>query len=159
MNKPKTNAMRMMDKENISYELKEIPLKGGSVAVDDVHEFLGIPKGMLFKTLVTTDTLGSYFVFCLPSVEELDLKKAARAAGVKRIEMLRQKELFPLTGYVHGGCSPVGMKKLFPTVIDESAQKWDSIIVSAGKLGMLMEVSPKELKDMVSAEYESITKE
>ena len=119
---------------------------------------LGIPEDKLFKTLVTTDTMGGHFVFCIPTTQELDLKKAARAAGVKRIEMLKQKDLFPLTGYVHGGCSPVGMKKQFPTVLDASAENWDTILVSAGRVGMLMELSPAELAAMVGATRESITK-
>ena len=153
MKQTKTNAMRMLDRAKISYALRPFPLDGQKAAVH-----LGIPEDKLFKTLVTTDTMGGHFVFCIPTTQELDLKKAARAAGVKRIEMLKQKDLFPLTGYVHGGCSPVGMKKEFPTVLDASAENWDTILVSAGRVGMLMELSPAELAAMVGATRESITK-
>ena len=153
MKQTKTNAMRMLDRAKISYVLRPFPLDGQKAAVH-----LGIPEDKLFKTLVTTDTMGGHFVFCIPTTQELDLKKAARAAGVKRIEMLKQKDLFPLTGYVHGGCSPVGMKKQFPTVLDASAENWDTILVSAGRVGMLMELSPAELAAMVGATRESITK-
>ncbi len=153
MKQTKTNAMRMLERQNIHYELREFPLDGQKAA-----DHLGLPPSMIFKTLVTTDMAGGYFVFCVPTSEELDLKKAAKAAGVKRIEMLKQKDLLPLTGYVHGGCSPVGMKKLFPTVLDCSAQQWDTIVVSAGHVGMLMEVAPDDLIGVVNAKMEQITK-
>ena len=154
MKQTKTTAMRMLDKEKIAYELRPFPLDGQKAAVH-----LGIPEDQLFKTLVTTDTMGGYFVFCIPTTQELDLKKAARAAGVKRIEMLKQKDLLPLTGYVHGGCSPVGMKKLFPTVLDAHAAGWETILVSAGRVGMLMELSPVQLASLVGARLEAVTKE
>lgn len=153
MKQTKTNAMRMLDRAKIAYTLREFPLDGTKAA-----DYLGLPPGQIFKTLVTTDTAGGYFVFCVPTCEELDLKKAARAVGVKRIEMLKQKDLLGLTGYVHGGCSPVGMKKLFPTVLDRSAENWDTIVVSAGHVGMLMELAPGALMGMVSARTEEITK-
>ena len=154
MKQTKTNAMRMLDRRKIPYVLKEFPLDGQKAAVH-----LGLEPARLFKTLVTTDTAGGYFVFCVPSSEELDLKKAARAVGAKRIEMLRQKELLPLTGYIHGGCSPVGMKKLFPTVLDESALQWNVIVVSAGHVGMLMELAPAALLELIDAGTAQITKE
>ncbi len=153
MKQTKTNAMRMLDRQKIRYELREFPLDGQKAA-DHLH----LPPSMIFKTLVTTDTMGGYFVFCVPTSEELDLKKAAKAAGVKRIEMLKQKDLLPLTGYIHGGCSPVGMKKQFPTILDESARQWETIVVSAGHVGMLMELAPSDLIRAVGAELESITK-
>lgn len=153
MKQAKTNAMRMLDRQKIHYELREFPLDGQKAA-----DHLGLPPAMIFKTLVTTDTAGKYFVFCVPTSEELDLKKAAKAVGIKRIEMLKQKDLLPLTGYIHGGCSPVGMKKLFPTVLDSSAQQWETIVVSAGHVGMLMELAPADLIQMVNATTESITK-
>lgn len=153
MKQAKTNAMRMLDRQKLHYELREFPPEGRKAA-----DYLGIPPERIFKTLVTTDTAGGYYVFCLPTSGELDLKKAAKAVGVKRIEMLRQKELLPLTGYVHGGCSPVGMKKLFPTVLDQSAEQWETIVVSAGHVGMLMELAPKDLVGVVPAKLESITK-
>ena len=153
MKQTKTNAMRLLDRAGVSYTLREFPLDGQKAAVH-----LGIPPAKLFKTLVTTDTAGGYFVFCIPSSQELDLKKAARAAGVKRIEMLPQKDPLGLTGYVHGGCSPVGMKKRFPTVLDSSAESWDTIVVSAGKLGMLMELAPGDLLSLVDARLEAVLK-
>ncbi len=153
----KTNAMRLLDKEHISYVLREYPLNGLHAAVD-VPIHLGIPRDQLFKTLVTTDTAGGYYVFCIPSSQELDLKKAAVVAGTKRIEMLKQKDLQKLTGYIHGGCSPVGMKKLFPTVVDCSAENWETIVVSAGKVGMLMEIAPQSLANVVHAQFAQVTK-
>ena len=157
MKQTKTNAMRMLDRAKVGYELREYPLDGLNAAVD-VPTHLGIERDQLFKTLVTTDTSGGHYVFCIPSGQELDLKKAAVAAGVKRIEMLKQKDLLKLTGYIHGGCSPVGMKKLFPTFFDSSVEKWETIIVSAGKVGMLMEVLPAELLKIVSAQTVSVIK-
>lgn len=153
----KTNAMRILDKENVSYILREFPLNGLEAAVD-VPEYLGISRNKLFKTLVTTDTMGGYYVFCLPSSLELDLKKAASVVGTKRIEMLKQKDLQKLTGYIHGGCSPVGMKKLFPTVVDTSALEWETIVVSGGKVGILMEIDPHILETIVDAKFEAVTK-
>ena len=153
----KTNAMRILDKAKVTYVLHEYPLNGLEAAVD-VPTHLGITRDQLFKTLVTTDTKGGYFVFCIPSSEELDLKKAAVAAGTKRIEMLKQKDLQKLTGYIHGGCSPIGMKKLFPTVVDQKALDWDHVIMSAGKVGMLMEIDPRILEDIVRARYDSVIK-
>ncbi len=150
----KTNAMRMLDRQKIKYELREFPLDGRK-AVDH----LGLNPDKLFKTLVTTDLSGGYYVFCVPTNEELDLKKAAKAVGCKRVEMLKQKDLQPLTGYVHGGCSPVGMKKLFPTIINESAAQWDTIVVSAGHLGMLMELAPNDLIQAVNAKFALVIKD
>lgn len=152
MKRAKTNAMRMLDRQNIHYELREIPL-GGQKAAD----YLNLSPDRIFKTLVTTDTAGGYFVFCIPTSKELNLKKAAKIAGVKRIEMLKQKDLLPLTGYIHGGCSPVGMKKSFPTVLDQSAMQWETILVSAGHVGMLMEVAPADIAEMVSAKTAVVT--
>lgn len=153
----KTNAMRILDSENIKYEIREYP-ENGPIAAVDVAEYLGQPTDRLFKTLVTTDNNRGYYVFCLPGARELDLKKAARAAGVKKIEMLKQKDLFPLTGYVHGGCSPVGMKKQFPTAIDPSALNWESIYVSGGRIGMQIELDPRELEKIMDIKFEDICK-
>lgn len=153
----KTNAMRILDTEKIPYEVRSYP-ENGPVAAVDVAEYLGQPAGRLFKTLVTTDNNHGYYVFCLPGNEELDLKKAARAAGVKKIEMLKQKDLLPLTGYVHGGCSPVGMKKVFPTVIHTSALEWESIYVSGGKIGLQVELKPQDLEKLLAVRIEDIIK-
>ena len=153
----KTNAMRMLDKAKVKYELREYPLKGLEAAVD-VPTLLGITRSQLFKTLVTSDTARNYFVFVIPSAEELDLKKAARVAGVKRIEMLPQRDLFKLTGYIHGGCSPVGMKKLFPTFMDAQLERWEWVVMSAGKVGMLMQVDPRDIVRVVNATVADLIK-
>ena len=154
----KTNAMRILDREKIPYEVREYP-DDGPISAVDVASFLGQPTGRVFKTLVTTDLSGGYFVFCLPGDRELDLKKAARAAGIKKLEMLRQKDLLPLTGYVHGGCSPVGMKKVFPTFMAPSALDWETVYVSGGKIGLQIEVSPKDLQKLLPLTFVDITKE
>ena len=153
----KTNAMRILDKAKISYVLKEYPLNGLEPAVD-VTEYLGITRDDLFKTLVTTDLHGGYYVFCIQSSRELDLKKAASTVGVKKIEMLKQKDLLKLTGYIHGGCSPIGMKKLFPTVVDSRALDKDKIVISGGKVGVLIEIDPHILESTAKARYASVIK-
>ena len=149
----KTNAMRMLDQKKISYALKEFPTD------QKAYKYLHMSESQIFKTLVTTDTKKGYYVFVIPSDEELDLKKAACAAGVKRIEMLKQKDLLPLTGYIHGGCSPIGMKKVFPTFIDTKALDLDTIVCSAGKVGMLMEIDPRDIEKMVQAQFENVIKQ
>lgn len=153
----KTNAMRILDREKIKYTVREYP-QGGPVAAVDVAAFFGQPADRLFKTLVTTDNNHGYYVFCLPGDHELDLKKAASVVNVKKIEMLKQKDLLGLTGYVHGGCSPVGMKKVFPTVIDSSAENWDTIYVSGGKIGVQIEIDPRDLEKLLDIKFEKITK-
>ena len=153
----KTNAMRMLDKSKIEYTIREYP-PDGPVAAVDVAAYFGQPADRLFKTLVTTDNNHGYYVFCLPGDHELDLKKAASIAGVKKLEMLKQKDLLPLTGYIHGGCSPVGMKKLFPTVIDTTALDWDTIYVSGGKIGLQIEIDPRALEPLIGASFGSVTK-
>ena len=149
----KTNAMRMLDQKKVSYVVKEFPLD------QKAYQYLQMSESQIFKTLVTTDTKKGFYVFVLPSNEELDLKKAASAVGVKRIEMLKQKDLLPLTGYVHGGCSPIGMKKPFLTTIDEKALQWDTIVCSAGKVGTLMEIDPREFEKLIRVQFTSIIKE
>ena len=113
---------------------------------------------MVFKTLVTVAASKRSYVFVVPSASELDLKKAAAAVGEKSVAMIKQAELLPLTGYVHGGCSPVGMKKQFPTVVDISAQNLEKIIVSAGKIGRQMEIAPTELLKAIDFKYAEITR-
>lgn len=153
----KTNAMRILDREKMNYTVREYP-QNGPVAAVDVAAYLGQPADRLFKTLVTTDNNHGYYVFCLPGDHELDLKKGAAIVGAKKIEMLKQKDLQKLTGYIHGGCSPVGMKKVFPTVVDTSALEWETIYVSGGKIGLQMEIDPHILETVVGAKYDSITK-
>ncbi|WP_300276639.1 Cys-tRNA(Pro) deacylase [Peptacetobacter sp.] len=153
----KTNAMRILDKNKIEYNIREYP-ENGPVSALDVANYLGQPTDRIFKTLVTTDDNHGYYVFCLPGDKELDLKAGAKAVGVKKIEMLKQKDLFKLTGYIHGGCSPVGMKKLFPTVVDSSAHNFDTIYVSGGKIGMQIEINPDDLEKLINAKFAEIIK-
>ena len=151
----KTNVMRLLDQAGIPYEPHwyDPELTAGV----SVAERLGQDPECLFKTLVTEANTGEHFVFVIPSDASLDLKKAARAAGVKAVAMLRQKELLPLTGYVHGGCSPVGMKKPFPTWIDETAQITDAFFCSAGRRGAQIRLSPEALADYIGAAFADLT--
>ncbi len=152
----KTNAMRMLDKEKIVYEVYTY---GGDEFLDGVTVAgrIGKPVETVFKTLVTLGASGEPYVFVVPVAEELDLKAAARAVGEKSISMLPVARITEVTGYVKGGCSPVGMKKLYKTVIDASAEAFDTIIFSAGKRGMQLEVSPKALAGAVGAQFFEIT--
>jgi Cys-tRNA(Pro)/Cys-tRNA(Cys) deacylase len=153
----KTNVMRILDQKKIPYQPHEYDpsvLDGVSVA----HQ-IGEDAEHVFKTLVTAANMGDHYVFAIPVAESLDLKKAAKAVGVKAIAMIKQKELLPLTGYVHGGCSPVGMKKPFRTVIDETAILFDTIIVSAGKVGCQAELDPNALAALIGAEFADVTEE
>lgn len=147
----KTNALRILDKEKIAYEVFEYDssLTNGEL----VAESLGENKAQVFKTLVTISSTKEYFVFVVPVVETLDLKKAAKVAGVKSVDMLPQKELLGLTGYIHGGCSPVGMKKSFKTFIHDSACYFDKIFVSAGRVGMQVKISPYDLQKVTNCEF------
>lgn len=154
----KTNAMRILESENINFEIIEYSTKDGIGGVD-VAEKLGEDKNRVFKTLVTEAKDGEHFVFVVPVSSELDLKKAAKASNSKKIEMIPQKKLLPLTGYVHGGCSPVGMKKSFKTFIDSSAEGLDFFYVSGGKVGMQIKVNPKELISALDGEFSDIKKE
>ena len=154
----KTNAMRILESENINFEIIEYSTKDGIGGVD-VAEKLGEDKNRVFKTLVIEAKDGEHFVFVVPVSSELDLKKAAKASNSKKIEMIPQKKLLPLTGYVHGGCSPVGMKKSFKTFIDSSAEDLDFFYVSGGKVGMQIKVNPKELISALDGEFSDIKKE
>ncbi len=138
----KTNAMRIIEKDGADY--KVYTYDGGALSGVEVAKELGEDVDRVYKTLVTTAGPGKFYVFVIPVAAELDLKKAARAAGEKSVEMLPQKQLLPTTGYIHGGCSPVGMKKLFPTYFDSSAEG-KKIFVSGGKVGMQVELSSAEL--------------
>ena len=154
----KTNVMRILDQKRIPYTAHSYPHAEGQ-AVDGVTvaSFLGMAPERVFKTLVTKGASGAYYVFDIPVAENLDLKKAAKAVGEKSIAMLPQKELLPLTGYVHGGCSPVGMKKQFPTVFHETAELFDTICVSAGKIGAQVEVNPADLVALLGAKMADVT--
>lgn len=144
----KTNAMRLLDQKHAEY-VSHFYTDTGAVSGIEVAAALGEDPQQVFKTLVTTGKSGQHYVFVIPVSKELDMKKAADAVGEKKIEMLKSKELLPLTGYVHGGCSPVGMKKLFPTVIDAGSEKQKTIMVSGGRIGCQIELTLEELKKVV----------
>lgn len=148
----KTNVMRTLEQKKIPYTAHTYPHEDG-VAVDGVTVagMLNQDPAAVFKTLVAKGASGGYYVFDIPVSETLDLKKAAKAVGEKSIAMLPSKELLPLTGYVHGGCSPVGMKKLFPTVFHESCLECETMMVSAGKIGYQVEAKPEDLMDLARA--------
>ena len=144
----KTNAMRILDKNKIQYETYEYD-SSKSISGLEVAESLNQNPQFVYKTLVTVAKSKEYYVFLIPVAKELDLKKAAVSVGEKSVEMLKQKDLFGLTGYVHGGCSPLGMKKLFTTVIDISAKNIPYIIFSAGKIGYQIETTLSELQKAI----------
>ena len=154
----KTNVMRVLEQKSISYTAHTYP-EDGPVDGVSVANYLQQDVEQVFKTLVTKAASGNYYVFDIPVADNLDLKKAAKAVGEKSIAMSPQKELLPLTGYVHGGCSPVGMKKQFRTVFHETVELFDTICVSAGKIGAQVEVSPQALLDLLQAETADITVE
>ena len=147
----KTNAMRQLDSVGIEHAIGEYEYDETELSGEHAAEALGISKDEIFKTLVTRSNTGDYFVFVVPVASELNLKKAASAAGVKKIEMIHVKELLPLTGYVRGGCSPIGMKKPFPTFIDETAMLYDRIYISAGKRGAQIIINGEVLADFIGA--------
>ena len=152
----KTIVMRVLDQKDIPYTPHaydpEARLDGAGVARQ-----LGQNPERVFKTLVARGASGGLYVFDIPVEANLDLKKAARAVGEKSVSMIRQKELLPLTGYIHGGCSPVGMRKPYPTVFDETAELFDTICVSAGKIGFQVELSPTALMELVGASTADLT--
>ena len=127
-----------------------------AISGQEVASVLGQDPRQVFKTLVTVGKSGRHYVFVIPVCQELDLKKAAETAGEKKIEMVREKELLPLTGYIHGGCSPVGMKKQFPTVIDQSCEQQETIMVSGGKIGCQIELTLQELQKIIPIQVASI---
>ncbi|ETT73832.1 ebsc family tRNA deacetylase [Paenibacillus sp. FSL R7-277] len=154
----KTNAMRILDARKISYTIHSYDNEDGLIHGTAVAEKIGLPPEVVFKTLVAHSGPQPY-VYVIPVAEELDLKRAARAAGVKKIELLPLKDLLKHTGYVRGGCSPVGMKKLYPTFIHSSAAELETIAVSAGRIGVQMELEPKLLAEEVSAVFTELIKE
>ena len=145
----KTTVMRILEATGIAYKYFEYG-SGQATNGEEVARLLGKYPQTVFKTLVTVGKSGKHYVFMLPVAEELDLKKAALAAGEKSIEMIKSKELLPLTGYVHGGCSPIGMRKTFPTFIDETALLFDTITFSAGKVGIQVEMPLSSLRQLIS---------
>ena len=151
----KTNVMRVLDSKKIEYTSHSYE-PDATMTGEEIAALLGENPDKVFKTLVTQAKSGQYYVFVIPVQCELDLKKAAKAAGEKAISMIKQKDLLPLTGYVHGGCSPVGMKKHFPTFIHETAEGFEKMYVSAGKVGFQVELSPADLINASSGVYEDI---
>ena len=153
----KTNAVRLIELKSIphttlSYDYEEAHIDAVSVA-----RTLCVDPDQVFKTLVASSHSGETLVFCIPGSAELDLKKAARASGTKQIRMVRAAELEKLTGYTRGGCSPIGMKKLLPTYLDESAELWDRILVSGGRRGLQIEIAPVDLIDVAHAAVADLT--
>ena len=141
----KTNVMRILDKHKISY-VSHSYAQTDAISGVEVASVLGENPAQVFKTLVTVGKSGGHYVFMIPVAEELDLKKAAACVGEKAVEMVKSKELLPLTGYIHGGCSPIGMKKSFPTFIHQTASDFETILFSAGKIGWQVEIPPESLQ-------------
>ena len=154
----KTNVMRILDSKKVKYQAHYYGDSGAISGIEVANE-LGENLEQVFKTLVTRAHSMSYYVFVIPVSKELDLKKAAKSVSVKALEMLKQKDLLATTGYVHGGCSPIGMKKDFPVVIAKQVEKFDHIIFSAGKVGYQVEISLPQLLDFRQAKLADITKE
>lgn len=152
----KTNAIRELDAAKLPYQARFFE---GTEALSgvEVARKLGLDQDRVFKTLVTRGKSGTYRVFMIPVACELDLKKAASAAGEKAVAMIKSKELLPLTGYVHGGCSPIGMKKPFPTYIDETAELYESIFFSGGRIGCQLEMALEDLRAIVPVETADLT--
>ncbi len=157
-NNIKTNAMRILDVAGINYEEKTLDIKE---ALDGVTcaDMLGVNLESTFKTLVTVGKSGEYYVFVVPVAKKLSLKKAALSVGEKNVEMLPLKELLGKTGYVHGGCSPIGMKKVFTTVIDETAKLFDKIIFSGGKIGFFIELNPIDVEKVIPVTFVDIVED
>lgn len=141
----KTNALRMLDKAKIKYEIKEYEYDEDHLSGHHIIDQVDLQANQIFKTLVLHDNNKQYLVCCIPVLEEIDLKKLAKLAGRKNVEMIHQKDLLNVTGYIRGGCSPVGMKKQFPTFIDESIFNVDKVAFSAGKRGYQMVVDTKDI--------------
>ncbi len=152
----KTNVMRILDSTKINYNVYTYDSKGGAIDGISVAEKIGQPVERVYKTLVTRGNSKNYFVFVIPVNKELNLKAAAKAVGEKSVEMIRVDEINKVTGYIRGGCSPIGMKKDYKTVIDKTCSVLDTIIFSGGKIGFQVEVSPKELIEFIKADVEQI---
>lgn len=155
----KTNVMRLLDGAGISYRTAEYEVDEKDLSGIHVARQLGQDPDSCFKTLVLKGERTGYLVCCIPVAEELDLKKAARAAGDKKVEMIPMKELLPVTGYIRGGCSPIGMKKKFPVYIEETAMLFDEIAVSAGVRGAQIILSPEKLREYVDGRFCSLVQD
>ncbi|MDE6239963.1 MAG: Cys-tRNA(Pro) deacylase [Muribaculaceae bacterium] len=157
-NNQKTNAVRLLEKAKIAFETVPYEVDENNLAATHVAEQLGEDIKQVFKTLVLHGERTGHFVCVIPGDREVDLKKAAKAVGAKKAEMLAMKDLLPTTGYIRGGCSPIGMKKPFPTFFDESALNFDFIYVSAGVRGMQIKINPTDLIEYVGASTADLTK-
>lgn len=151
----KTNVMRLLEQKKITYLSHHLDITEALSGVE-MAALLDQNPAQVFKTLVTVGKSKTNYVFVIPVAEELDLKKAAKCVGEKSIEMIKSKELLPLTGYVHGGCSPIGMKKSLKTVLHETAGDFESIIFSAGKIGYQVQMSPKDLEKIIRLTYADV---
>jgi Cys-tRNA(Pro)/Cys-tRNA(Cys) deacylase len=158
MSQVKTNAMRILDAKKVSYEMLTYDNKDGKIDGVSVADKIGRNPKEVYKTLVAQGTSNNIYVFVIPVAAELDLKKAAKAAAEKKIEMVPVKDIQKWTGYIRGGCSPIGMKKEYQTFIDESCLQIDSIIVSAGKIGVQIVLAPAKLKELTNAEITHLIK-
>lgn len=153
-----TNVMRLLKQASIPFETAEYEVDEGDLSGVHAAQTLGVDPDCMFKTLVCRGEKRGVHVFCIPVAEELDLKKCAQAAGEKKVEMIHVKDLLPLTGYIRGGCSPIGMKKHYPTTIDETAIVFDRIYVSAGQRGVQVILNPEQLAAYVGADFTDLTK-
>ena len=151
----KTNVMRLLEQKKISYTMHDYT-DSGAIAGEDVARVLGEEPDFVFKTLVTVGKSRQNYVFIVPVNKELNLKKAASAVGEKSIEMIKSKELLPLTGYVHGGCSPIGMKKQFPTIVHSSAENMETIFFSGGKIGIQVELKTEDFRKIVNIKFADV---
>lgn len=152
----KTNAARLLDAAHISYELIPYEVDENNLAADHVAESLGEPLEQVFKTLVLKGDRTGHFVCVIPGGESVDLKKAAKVSGNKSCDLIPMKDLLPTTGYIRGGCSPIGMKKAFPTYLEESAQLYDYIFISAGVRGLQFKINPEDIISYVAAVYSDL---
>ena len=154
----KTNAMRQLDNLKINYTATEYEVEDGHIDAESVAQKIGRLPDEVFKTLVTISPSRKYYIFVVPATKELDLKKCAAACGEKSVEMIHVKDINSVTGYIRGGCSPVGMKKSYPTFIDQSGQELPEITVSAGKIGMQISLKPEDLQKACGGKWADIAK-
>jgi len=157
MSNIKTNAMRILDKAGISYQWYSYDASDNSIDGISVAQKLGKPLEQVYKTLVAQGGSREYYVFIIPVAAELDLKAAARAVGEKAVQMIKVADINKVTGYIRGGCSPLGMKKAYQTIVDSSATGLETIIVSAGKIGYQIELNPSDLLSLIGGKTENIT--
>lgn len=158
MAQTKTNAMRILDSKKITYELINYDSKDGKIDGASVAQKIGKSEGLVYKTLVIQGTSKEPYVSIIPVLKELDLKKVAKIVGEKKVDMIQIKDITKYTGYVRGGCSPVGMKKQYKTIINQCAKDLDRVVVSGGKIGIQIEISPNDLSNCINAVFEDIVK-